>query len=337
MVNEVEQNTFGTIEIKYTRPKFHRRVLANLIDLIIFAFVGLSMFLLTRYIVGTTPQYQNTMNEWVGMQLNSGLYVKNDTGKIVNVVSYIDGNSDYSNKSKVEYSEIAIDTFLAYVDDYMTATKYEKMVSDYDQKRLETLSDDTHLFVVDTGTGKVVKDMEFYDSHSWLYKDFYFNYINRTFTGYLTSTNRYATLSKTINTYLMWVEIPIAFVSSVILTYFVPTLFFRRGRKTIGKFLYQIGTVDSRYLSPTFWRNLAKWGIFLAEMVVGVASLGVVFIISFSMMAFSKNRQGFPDYMLGLQEVDTSRNKIYRNLVEVELENASPYKKPTDFKLIDNP
>ena len=135
----------------------------------------------------------------------------------------------------------------------------------------------------------------------------------------------------------MWVEIPIAFVSSVILTYFVPTLFFRRGRKTLGKALYQIGTVDSRYLSPTFWRNLAKWGIFLAEMILGVASLGVVFIASFTMMAFSKNRQGFPDYMLGLQEVDTSRTKIYFNLVEIQLSNASSYKKGTDFRLIDHP
>ena len=83
MVNEVEQNTVGTLEIKYTRPKVHRRVFANLIDFIIFAFIGLSMFLLTRYIVGLTPKYQSTMNEWVNMQLDSGLYVKNESDKLV--------------------------------------------------------------------------------------------------------------------------------------------------------------------------------------------------------------------------------------------------------------
>ena len=337
MVNEVEQNTVGTLEIKYTRPKFHRRVFANLIDFIIFAFVGLSMFLLTRYIVGLTPQYQNTMSEWVNMQLDSGLYVKNDNDKIVNVVSYIDGNSDYSNKSKAQYSEQAINKFVAYIKDYLPDDRYQKMIDDYDQSRLDQIDEGNHLFVVDEFSGEIIKDESYYDSHSWLYKDYYFGYINKTFTGYLTSSNRYATLTKEINTYLMWVEIPIAFVSSVILVYFVPTLFFRRGRKTLGKALYQIGTVDSRYLSPTFWRNLAKWGIFLAEMVLGVASLGVVFIASFTMMAFSKNRQGFPDYMLGLQEVDTSRNKIYFNLVEIQLSNSSSYKKATDFRLIDHP
>ena len=337
MVNEVEQNTVGTIKIQYSRPKFHRRVLANLIDLIVFGFVGLCMFLLTRYIVGTTPQYQTTMNEWINMQLDSGLYVKNDSGKIVNVVSYIDGNNSYSNASKANAAEAAINTFLAYIDDYIPADKYTSMVDEYDQKRLDAKDGENNLFVVDLITGDIVKNPDYFDNHTWLYKDFYFEYINRTFNGYLVSSNRYASLTKQINTYLMWVEIPVAIVSSTILTYFVPTLFFRRGRKTLGKALYQIGTVDSRFLSPSFGRNLAKWSIFLVEMILGVVSLGVVFIASFTMMAFSKNRQGFPDYMLGLQEVDTSRNKIYYNLVEVELENASSYKKPTDFKLIDNP
>jgi hypothetical protein len=52
-------------------------------------------------------------------------------------------------------------------------------------------------------------------------------------------------------------------------------------------------------------------------------------------MAFSKNKQGFPDYMLGIQEVDTSNNKIYKSLEEISLEQVTKTKKPVDFRLPD--
>ena len=337
MENEIVENTVGTIEIQYSRPKFVRRVLENLIDLIIFSLVGLSLFMLTRYIISNTEDYQKTMSSLNDMQLNSGLYVRNDLNQIVGVVTHVDADSNNSNASKARLSEEAIDQFIIYIKDYLTEDCYQKMVTDFDNARLNKKEGEVNLFVTEEGTGKIIKNAEYYDGHSWLYKDFYFDYIDNTFTGYLVSSGEFVRLTKRINTYLMWVEIPIAFVTSVILVYFVPTIFFRRGRMTLGKALYRIGTVDSRYLSPTFWRNLAKWSIFLLEMIAGVATFGVLFILSFSLMVFSKKQQGFPDYMLGLQEVDASKNKIYFDMVEIQLENATPYKKAPDFRLIDNP
>ena len=35
--NQIQQQTFGVKEIKYSRPKFVHRVLANLLDFIVFA------------------------------------------------------------------------------------------------------------------------------------------------------------------------------------------------------------------------------------------------------------------------------------------------------------
>ena len=55
------------------------------------------------------------------------------------------------------------------------------------------------------------------------------------------------------------------------------------------------------------------------------------------MMAFSKNKQGFPDYILGLQEIDTSNNKIYYSYEEIELNDVERHKRPTDFRLIQRP
>ena len=102
----------------------------------------------------------------------------------------------------------------------------------------------------------------------------------------------------------------------------MPPLFFKRGRKTLGKALYHIGLVDDRVLSPTFWRFSARFLIFLfAELLLSLFTLGIPYIISFSLMAFSKKRQGFPDYMLHLYEIDTSKANIYMDYVEAELKN----------------
>jgi hypothetical protein len=48
-------------------------------------------------------------------------------------------------------------------------------------------------------------------------------------------------------------------------------------------------------------------------------------------MVFSKKKQGFPDYMLNLQEIDTSKTKIYNSLDEAKIDQITPHKKGIDF------
>ena len=48
-------------------------------------------------------------------------------------------------------------------------------------------------------------------------------------------------------------------------------------------------------------------------------------------MICSKNKQGFPDYILGLYEVDLSHDKIYRSYEEISLEGIVGEKEPIDF------
>jgi hypothetical protein len=103
---------------------------------------------------------------------------------------------------------------------------------------------------------------------------------------------------------------------------------------TLGKALYHIGLVDSRYLNVKWGRFFARFAIFyFAELLLSLVTFGIPFIISFSLMAFSKKKQGFPDYMLGIEEVDTSRNKIYKSLDEITLESLNKRKQPVDFHL----
>ena len=133
--------------------------------------------------------------------------------------------------------------------------------------------------------------------------------------------------------YLVFIELPISYTLAAFLVYFVPPLFFRRGRKTLGKALYHIGLIDTRVLSPSLGRFTIRFLIFFfGELVLSLFSFGIPYIISFSIMAFSKDKQGFPDYMLHLYEIDTSQANIYMDYVEAQLKNEL-HGDAIDFKM----
>lgn len=51
------------------------------------------------------------------------------------------------------------------------------------------------------------------------------------------------------------------------------------------------------------------------------------------MSVFTKKHQTFPDFMLGLVEVDDKKQKIYFTKYEVALDNTPIYQDPVDFKM----
>ena len=77
---------------------------------------------------------------------------------------------------------------------------------------------------------------------------------------------------------------------------------------------------------------MARFAIFyFGELVLAPFTFGLPFIISFSLMAFSKKKQGFPDYMLKLHEVDLSKDKLYFDYAEISLESVNGSRGPVDF------
>ena len=339
--NEIIDNTIGQesdsdqIVIRYTRPKFFHRVLANFLDFIILTLLFFACFLLTRKIFNSTPTYSNAFNTINNMRIDSGLYVK-ESGRFIDIVSYMKSDSSYNDNAVVIKSEKVVAQFYTFEEPLVSAERFNKMKSTYDELRLnKTNSEGQHLFILQDG--EIIKDPELYQKKKAPYASFYYSYLDKYLQGYLSTTPKYYDATKVMSNFLLWVEIPTALVLGILLTYFLPSIIFVRGRCTFGKALYRIGTVDSRYLNPSFGRNLAKWGIFLLEFVAGIASLGVIFILSTTMMAFSKKRQGFPDFMLGLQEIDMRKDKIYKSLEEIKLEPVTTNKKPNDFRLINRP
>ena len=337
---EIQNNE--VVSINYTQPKFWHRVMANFIDFFLFILFFFVFFVSTRSIVLLTPPYKQAEQTITEVRLDSGLYVKDvaDNDNLVDIIYHInkycqvygnefngkgeDGGEPTGKNGKAVH---AINKFIEYCSnpDVSSHERYLELVDYYDSMRLEAkTSDGIHFFIKDgdnivpneTLAGNAEKRKLFYE-------EVYTPIIEKRCLPFLTSNvTKYREAYRLEFNFLMFMELPISYILSAILVYFIPALFFKRGRMTLGKAIYRIGLIDSRILSPSLGRFTLRFLIFLfGELVLSLFSLGIPYIISFSMMAFSKDKQGFPDYMLHLYEVDTSKSNIYMDYVEAELKN----------------
>ena len=346
-VNEIvsDQKVASTskkMEVTYFRPFFLFRVLANLIDILIVVIVFVSGFLGVREIIKANPDYKAKNQELIQIRLDSGVYAYDDDNILKDIISVLNYDKGQTAKSRMTRSRKAIDTFITYAHEKATEEKYNIIVNDYYDFRMseDMKSGNTPLFVLNA-ENQVVENPELIESAesvaSPIYKTYYEKaykpFIDEHIQGYLvTAIPHYYSIIKYQTNMLLWVNILVTYAATGLLVYLVPIFIFRRGRMTIGKRAYGIGLVDSNCLCPSMGRTLARFAIFyFAVYMASIFLFGLPMLLSFSLMAFSKKKQGFPDYMLGLNEIDAKRTKIYFSLQEAEMENISTYKKPINF------
>ena len=342
-------------EVVYLRPSLFRRVMANLIDLILLLITTFLILLGAREIVNRTPGHLANLHTVESMRVESGLYVESN-GKTVSTSSYLKNNLDIPTEKKrmelaVSYieglhnAEYNINGFLMYCSAAGKGSEdlYKQVTKDYDNFRLNQVysGDGKNMFVRKAPTtefpeGEVVRN----EACQAEYKDYsnvYYSYMDNTGVGILSSSfPEYKNAMRSLSLDLFAIEIPVSFALAGILIYLIPPLFFKRGRKTLGKLAYKIGVVNTQCLNISVKQFLLRFIIFyFAILLLSLVTFAIPVIISFTMMVFSKGKQSFQDYLLGLYEVDTSGTKIYYTLEEAEVDQFETAKKPVDFKRVE--
>ena len=358
---EVLDSSEEEISVVYEQPKFYKRILSQIVDLVLFFLTAICCFIGTSKITQQTKIYKTadaTISEY---RKESGMFLYSDSRKTwENVVTYYDNNADQSSEFIVNKTIEAINNFLTYIknaeeneslpsEKRVASGSYLKIVTSYNSARLsekmvDTSVDKKPLFIETTleGTDEldrvIIKNPDCKATSKYYLDKFYREYALVNCGGFMLEFFKpYAKAFKTTSNLLFFEELPIAVVLAGFFTYLFPTFFWRRGRRTVGKTLFHIGYVDSRCLNPTFWRYLAKWAIFFfIEVVLSFFTFGIPLIISFSMMVFTKKKQPFSSYMLGLTEIDTDISKIYFNMYEIRLDHVKDHKDGSvDFKMVD--
>ena len=320
-------------QVKYHRAKFHRRIMANLVDLLILATCTILLFIGVRAVAQSTSFFKENNARLNQIKLDSSLYVE-DGDDLIEVMDYIANNTGLTAKMKYDEAEKAIDAFVVYAEKAIGqegAREIEQTRADF---RLGLEIADVPLYVKENGIVVYNQDTKasyaqyFELSSTQFYKTFCLGFLTTRFPDYVDITLSFSRL-------LVFVELPTSYGLAGILTYLVPTFIFRRGRKTFGKAIYKIGFVDSRILCPSWRRNLARFFIFyFSVLILSAVTFAIPAIISTTLMGFSKKRQGFADYMLDIQEVDTTGQTIFFNTEEALASTIDNHKPPIDFEAV---
>ena len=329
--------------IAYEAPPFHRRVVANLMDILIFALLFIAIFIPTNAITKITPSYVHANDVVNTTRKDSGLYIyESSTGTYMTYPTYYDNYSSSSTGYvKATTCADSIDNFISYVATYKGETFRKEIQDEYDSYRLGLKYQGEPYFVkvdgvvVSNKASEVDPTKTCKASNDDYYKNVYHIFILQECVGYLISWfPDYKDATSLMSNMLFFIEIPVSYFLSGLITYFIPPLIFRRGGKTLGKLSFRIGLIGNDLFSPSVGKIIARFAIFFfGEMVLSLFTFGIPFIVSFSMMAFSKRKQGFPDYMLGLIEIDTSKNNIYFNKYEASIFQLDGSKKGIAFHI----
>ena len=102
------------IELRYVRPKLVRRIMANLLDVILFVLTFFACFLGARAIATNTSEYKAKNKELETIRLESGLYVFDDNNQFRDLITYINQDENNTGGSKVKKAKKGIETFLEY-------------------------------------------------------------------------------------------------------------------------------------------------------------------------------------------------------------------------------
>lgn len=340
---EALQHSEKVIHVEYEHPKFHKRVLANLIDILLLALSVVCFILITSAISHSTPSYKNADAIVALERENSQLFEYSTARKTwENVSTWLDNNNDTSFDFRVQKCEKSIDGFIEiYIRNRFNGSlvNYEKITKDYNDSRLSNklTYNGKKLFVYNSEGTQIIKNPEVYGVISqpskYYYENFYREYTLTNCGSFMIAVvPNYQASLRTMSTWLFAFQIPVSVICGGFVIYLLPAFFMKRGCRTIGKALFGIGLVDSNILSPTLGRFTIRWFIFFfGEVMLSFFTFGIPFIVSFSMMAFTKKKAGFPDYMLGLTEVDTLKTKIYFSKYEASIDNINANKKPVDF------
>lgn len=338
------------VQVQYKMAGFYKRVLANLVDFIAFALVGVALFLCIREVVSSTPGYQSNMDRYDEIRTDSGLYISSDDD-ISDLITFL-RESEMAYSVKCNYVEgqtsqsiTGVPKFIAYLSDETSPDSAATVSKDYDEFRLKSTVDvngqEVHYYVGEVGNVSRNVDENGSPKDGWTWQQLFDNvlvpFVDEHAQGYLvTLIPEYLELVRWETVILVAVEIPIAYVLAGVFIYLVPPLIMKRGKMTLGKAMYQIGLADSRLLSCSWKRYVARWFIlFFGEFVLSIFTFGIPFLVSFTLMSFSKKHQGFPDYLLGLYEVDCMDNKLYMSYEEITLKGVTGEKKPIDFRMIN--
>lgn len=318
------------IEVSYYEARFTQKCGAILLDCVLFVLLALAIFIGAKSIVEITPYFIEINEKFDEARLSSNLFVYNkNVERVEDIVTYLNRDEKMSSSEQEIYLTEHIYAFFDSLPLYK-----EELTKEYEEYLLSSdLKYEGNPYFIKDESGEIVKNEAINIPISAYVENVYKNYIDTIAQAeFLIKTPNVLSYQRYQSNMLLFVEIPSGVILSSIIIWYIIPICFSRGKKSLGRLAFRIGLVGKDNLSLKAGRFTVRFLIFLfLELILSVFTLCIPILISISMSAFSKKKQNFHDYMLGIREVDTYGTKIYKDYFEIKKELGND--KHTDFKL----
>jgi uncharacterized RDD family membrane protein YckC len=311
------------ISLEYPKASLTKRAFAFLLDFLCAVFLTTGIAALGLLGLRQTPQYKNALEAMDSIEVESGLYVENESSvyaitDFYTVSSSSAGETDYQTiDDEFESALVSFYSSEVFFPDGNGSLIYESLkVGDscltYD---LNDVATPYWKSVLDSeGKSSIVMNCDY----GTLY-DFYQSAISDDAIPAISSHSvDYINASKTVFWGTFAVVAGAAYLSLIIFFFLVP-LFFRRGWQTFGMKLFKISLINAQAVSLSGKQYVCRSLLFFFfEFVLGAFAFAIPIFVSFTMCAIRKDGQSFHDYVAGAYMVDTSEEQIYKSRAEYE-------------------
>ncbi len=295
---ENENNTV----LEYSKARIYQRVFSFFIDLFLAVLLGMIINSLCGLVTSVVPKYQDVLQERIELQDQSGLFDENQKLWTLSLEG-----SDMTIQEKKELLSTRLDEFYHNDVFFEDDTFYQS----YQKRKSEAVNEKGELLFQLISGSYVEKDFS---------DDVYYSFYQKEFENYasaaLSHNVRFADLSNLI-VRISVIEIVLSMSVGFALSFVIMPLILKRGRKTIGMYLFKISLVGGDALNvrgkTLVFRNAL---LLLIGYWLTIFTFGIPWLVSLTMMTFSKTGQDFFDYMSGTYVVSTKDKDIYLDYAE---------------------
>lgn len=295
---ENENNTV----LEYSKARIYQRVFSFFIDLFLAVLLGMIINSLCGLVTSVVPKYQEVLQERIELQDQSGLFDENQKLWTLSLEG-----SDMTIQEKKELLSTRLDEFYHNDVFFEDDTFYQS----YQKRKSEAVNEKGELLFELISGSYVEKDFS---------DDVYYSFYQKEFENYasaaLSHNVRFADLSNLI-VRISVIEIVLSMGVGFALSFVIMPLILKRGRKTIGMYLFKISLVGGDALNVRgkilLFRNVL---LLLIGYWLTIFTFGIPWLVSLTMMTFSKTGQDFFDYMSGTYVVSTKDKDIYLDYAE---------------------
>lgn len=305
------------IELDYPAVRVSKSLVIRLLDFFLCIVLGLILNIATLFIIQESPLYKDISARQRDYMISSHLYHEakdeNEDTMILNAYRFYLQDDKLTNDEKSFHMEESLTFFFGtYVNEELSNEGMKYYLEAKSQQKTE---DGKELFDKD-GQRILVSD-----DYDLVYFNAYGNILEDYALGYLNVKGDYLDLRKQMSLFYL-IGIPLTFVVSYTILYYIVPLCFSRGKRTIGMLTTKTALLSADGMSVKAGRFTCYFLFKLFIVFLGsFAALLIPLGVSLTMVFLSKSHQSLSEYVCNVYLVSIESQTVYKDVSEFYLAN----------------